>query len=167
MKLDTAVPAGLDGFMAGVVSDLAFGTQQLKRHLNGLTPEQLIVVPIGLSNSIATIAVHVAGAEVHFAHGLAGKKVPDELRAAFFMDRAENGDLQTILGESVESLVDKLDRARAMLLETLISIQHTDLDEELPFGKDTATRRFYLSLLPYHLASHTGQIQMVKKLITR
>jgi|GEM_PF-996063 len=168
MKMDVFLPEGLSGFVAGIASDLDFATRQLKRHLKDLTPEQLTMVPDGLSNSIATIVVHMAGSEVYFAYSLLGKKVPDEHKTTFLMGQGDDGLLRPALGETVESLTAKLDQARAMLLESLVALADTNLDEELPWGKEAkATRRFYLSLLPYHFSSHTGQIQMVRKLVTR
>lgn len=165
--MDVAVPAGLNGFVAGVVGALDFGKMQLERHLKGLTPEQLEAVPPGLTNSIATLVVHMCWTEIYFAHSLKGQQVPDELKPIYFVGEQQDR-LPVATGQTVESLAEKMVQSRAMLLETLVGLKDADMEEELPFGKDRkATRRWYLSLLPYHQTSHIGQLQMVKKLVTQ
>lgn len=164
MKLDATVPANLQGFVAGVAADLEFGHQRLKAMLEGLTPEQLEKTPTGLANSIATLVVHIAGTEISFGYRLRGEKVPDELVRTYMLGPHENLNVAT--GETVESLREKLTQGRTILLETLAQQNNANLDDELPLGGDrTATRRWFLSLLPYHQATHIGQIQMIKKLI--
>lgn len=167
MKMEVVVPAGLDGFMAGIASDLEFGRQQLVRHLTGLTTEQLEAVPPGLTNSIATLVVHICATEVAFAYRLKGEQVPDELKPTYLLGQQQDR-LPVAQGESVESLMEKMRQSRAILLETLAALQGADLDEELPVGPDrTATRRWFLALLPYHQAWHLGHLFMMKKLITQ
>jgi len=167
MMLDVAIPAGMQGFMAGIAANLDLGRQQLLRHLQGLTPEQLDAVPQGLTNSIATLVVHVCATEVHFAFSLRGLQVPDGLKPMYLIGQ-HDGRLPVPAGETVESLTETLSASRALLVETLVALGDADLEEALPFGPErTATRRWFLSLLPYHQTSHTGQLQMVKKLVVQ
>lgn len=163
MLLDVSVPANVDGFVAGVAAALDFGAQRVRANIAGLTPEQLLAKPAGFSNAIATLVVHLCGAEVSFAHRLMGKTVPDELKATYLLDQPYN-PLPTPAGETVESLTAKMEQARSILMEALSKVTAADLERKFPFGPEReGTGRWMLALLPNHQAQHLGHIQMIKK----
>lgn len=151
-------------FVAGMYEALSFGQQRMKAAFAGLTPAQLATVPTGLKNSIAMLVVHTAGVEVNFAHRLKGEATPDALKAEYLLDQPQS-PLPVPQDETVESLVAKMDKARAMLQETLNQLADADMDREWvsPAGK-AFTYRYLLSILPNHQALHTGHIQYIKML---
>lgn len=165
MHLDIAIPPGLHGYVAGIYGALDLGRQRLQQYTDGLTPAQLAQVPAGLSNSIATLVVHVCGVEASLAHRLLGETVPDAIRAEYLLDQPQS-PLPVATGETLASLRARMDRSRALLVGALARLTAADLDREMEFsGGRRPTIRWVLALLPYHQALHLGQIQMVRKLL--
>lgn len=150
------------------LEQLEFGTNSLTGAIQGLSPAQLAQVPAGLENSIATLVLHVAAVEVKIAHAIAGREVPEEIKPDFLLDHphAPGSTLPKAPGgESAESLLQKLTRARGILTEAVGQLTEADLKRELPFGPRMLPVSFFLNLLPFHLASHYGQIQLIKRLL--
>lgn len=151
------------------LEQLEFGTRSLTGAIQGLSPEQLAQVPPGLGNSIATLVLHVAAVEVSIAHAITGREVPAELKPDFLLDQPHGPGSplpQAPAGETAESLLQKLSRARGILTEAVGQLTEADLRRELPFfGKSMQPISFFLNLLPFHLASHYGQIQLIKRLL--
>ncbi len=167
MKLDLTIPTQLHPYIAGVVTPMEFGRAALKRNLQGLTPEQLSATAPGFANSVATLAVHVAGYEIVCAHRILGTPMPDQLKAEFLRDQPQN-PIPVATGETVESLTEKLDRSRAYLMNVLAALTPDDLDRTFEMGAErTATVRWLLGLIPYHQDEHLGQILLLKKLVTQ
>lgn len=142
---------------------LEFGRQGLQKAIEGLTEEQLFQVPAGFKNSVATLLCHIAGADMGFAHGLTGRTMSDELKAEYFIGR-NDGLLIEPKGETKESLVAKLDKARTALKEALVQISPEDLDKtfDRPNGNQV-TMRWYLTVIGFHASIHIGHIQMVRQ----
>lgn len=164
MRLDIDLTPGTEGMAAGIATTLAFGQQRLKATMKDLSPEALATVPSGLSNSIATLIVHVAGVEANMAHRLMGQTTPEELRAEYLLNLPQS-PLPVAMGETVESLTEKMDRARSLLGRALAGLKDSDADREIPLsGERVATVRWLLALLPVHQALHLGHIQFIKKL---
>lgn len=156
---------GLDPVFAQILGELKFGHERLTAYMNGLTPEQLLAKPQGFNNSIATLVVHIAGTEVGFAHMLQGQPFSEELKAEFLRDKPQN-PLPEPEGETVESLTAKLEKSFGLAKACLQELTPDVLTREFPLGPErTATGAWLLSLLPFHLATHLGQIQVMKKLV--
>ncbi len=167
MKLDLTIPADIHPYVAGIVTPMEFGRNALKRNLQGLTPEQLAATAPGFGNSIATLVVHLAGYEIVCAHRILGTPMPEELKVEFLWDQPQN-PIPAPVGETVETLVDKLDRSREYLLKVLATVTPADLDREFQMGPErTATVRWLLGLIPYHQDEHVGQIILLRKLVTQ
>jgi len=165
LRIDVTIPEGLDPYVASTVAALELGRQRVKVALKDVTPAQLEQVPPGLTNSIATIVVHLCGTEVSFSYRLAGGSTPDEVKAEYLMNLPQS-PLPAALGETVESLTAKLDKSRAMLLQTLARLTTADMNREMALGPErSVTLRWAMALLPNHQTQHLGHIQMVKKLI--
>lgn len=150
------------------LEQLEFGTGSLKQAIQGLSPEQLTYVPPRLENSIATLVLHIATVEVSIAQTISGK-VPVEILREFRIEPPVSP--QPTLpkappGLTVEDLLQKLEKARGILTEAVSGLNDEDLKRELPFfGKSQRPVSFFLNLLPFHLASHYGQIQLIKRLL--
>jgi hypothetical protein len=167
MKLDLIIPTDLHPYVAGIVTAMEFGRAALKRTLQGLTPEQLAATAPGFANSIATLVVHLAGYEIVCAHRILGTPMPDELKPEFLRDRPQN-PIPVAIGETVETLIDKLDRSRAYLVKILATVTPDDLEREFQMGPErTATVRWLLGLIPYHQDEHLGQMLLLKKLVSQ
>lgn len=168
MTLDVTVPAGLEGFVAGIAGALDFGSTRVKAVYAGLTPDQLTYVPPGLGNSIATLVVHVAATEVSFAHRLRGETVPDELKVEYLIGQGQNNMLPVASGETPETLTAKLEKARSIVLGALAGVTAADMDKthEISGGR-VITGRWMLSLLPNHQSQHLGQMQLIKRLLPK
>lgn len=149
---------------------LAFALRSVKNAIRGLTPQQLEFVPAGLANSAATLVLHMAATEVTIGELLSGRRAPEDLRKAVLLDRytpAPGGRPIAAAdpGESADALTEKLDRARAFLTEVLEGLTAADLERTLTIGDRPTSVPFFLKLLPFHMASHCGQIMIIKRFL--
>ncbi|BAD40738.1 DinB family protein [Symbiobacterium thermophilum] len=150
---------------------LAFGLRTIQGAIRDLTPEQLAFVPPGLANSIATLVLHVAATEVVVAEQVLGRRAAEDLRRAVLLDRYTPAPGAPIPaadpGETAESLIGKLERARAEVLGALEALTPADLERTFPFrpGGRPQPLTFFLQLLPFHIASHYGQIALIKRFL--
>jgi len=156
------------GFVSGIMAALDFGLGRLKDAIRDLTPEQLAAVPAGDSfkNSIATLVVHLAGTEVSFAYRFRGEAVPANLEAEYLLDKPHHPALPAPEGETAESLIAKLEKARAILSEAAAQLTDADLDREWqgPGGRKMTVRTL-LAILPQHQGQHYGHIQYLKRMV--
>jgi len=150
---------------------LAFGLRTVKGAIRDLTPEQLAFVPPGLANSIATLVLHVAATEVAVCERISGRQAPDDRRRAVLLDRYTPAPGAPLApagpGETSESLITTLERARAGLQAVLEGLTPSDLERTFPFGPGgrELPLTFFLNLLPFHQASHYGQIALIKRFL--
>ncbi len=161
MALDLNLPVGLEGYVSGVVGALDFGRERLKTTIAKLQPNHLRETPLGFTNSVATLVVHICASEIKFACLLTGVAVPDDLKAEFLLDQPQS-PLPMAEGETAETLAAKMGKSRAVLLNALQGLQAADLQREVVLGKaGPVTVRWALSLLPHHQGLHMGHIQML------
>lgn len=160
--LDVTRFEGFDPVVAAYLAALDYGRNRLIANLKKLTDEQLTVKPAGFKNTIATLVVHIAAIEIAFAYRIQGKPVPEELNAEFPPHKEEL--LPEITGETVESLLAKLEKSRGILLEAVRGLTAADLTREIAVGSErTATVAWLLALLPNHLSLHAGHIGMIRQ----
>jgi uncharacterized damage-inducible protein DinB len=152
------------GYVAGILGAMDFGFDRMKANLEGLSPEQLTKVPTGLKNSIAGLVLHAYGTEVGMAHRLSGQSVPDDVKSAYLLNQPQN-PLPQPQGETIESLIGKMEKARGLLKAAVEKLTDADLDKEWEAANGRKmSYRFMLNLLPQHQGQHFGQIQMIKQL---
>lgn len=152
------------GFAAGIAAVLDFGFGRVKDLVKDLTPEQLETVPAGFGNSIATLIIHTYGLEGRLGYSLVGKEVPEEVKAELLLNLPRAQTLPAVTGETAESLLAKMEKARGLLLEALGQLTEADLNREMPMGPGrTVSVKFMLALLPQHQGQHFGHMQMIKK----
>ncbi|HLN62205.1 MAG TPA: DinB family protein [Symbiobacteriaceae bacterium] len=152
------------GYAEGIAAALDFGFGRVKGLVKDLTPAQLEAKPEGFGNSIATLIVHTYGLEARLGYSFRGQQVPDEVAAELLMNLPRTQTLPEVKGQTAESLLVMMEKARASLMEGLGALTEADLDRELPMGPDRKVSiRFMLSLLPQHQGQHFGHMQMVKK----
>lgn len=160
--LDVTRFEGFDPVIAAYLSPLDVGLARLIATLKKMTTEQLTVKPAGFKNTVATLAVHIAATEISFAYRIQGQPVPEELLAEYPPHKEEF--LPEINGETVESLVAKLEKGRGILLNTVKGLTAADLEREIQIGPErTASVAWFLALASYHLALHTGHIGMIRQ----
>ena len=167
MLMDVKAPDNLSPYCLSVASALEMGQQRIINAIKDLGPELLAATVPGLTNSIATLVVHTCGTEVGAAYMLRGTPLPADLAAEYLLDKPRS-PLPVAVGESVDTLLEKMRRARALLLEALSTISEQDADRQLDFhaGRQV-TVRWVISLLPHHQGQHLGQIQCIKKLLVQ
>lgn len=149
-------------YVAGVADSLDFGSRWIQGLVAELTPEQLASQPAGFHNSIATLVVHIGGAEIYYAHRLMGIEIPDDLEREYLRDKPLS-PLPVATGETAESLTAKLEKARGVLLRAIARVTEADLAREADYGPDQQGVRWVLSLLPNHQAIHLGQILLIRQ----
>jgi uncharacterized damage-inducible protein DinB len=165
MKFSLPVHPTYHPYLASVAASVEFAKVRATRFIQGLSQAQLDATPAPFPNSIATLVLHIAATNVHFAHSLRGAQVPAALQAEFKLDQPQS-PLPTATGETVESLTEKLERSTALLVETLGQINDPQLDAEIPFGgENTATNAFLYGVVTLHGHQHIGQIQMLRRLV--
>jgi uncharacterized damage-inducible protein DinB len=153
----------LDAAVAPFWYIFKFGRPRFARLIQGLTPAQLATRPAGFNNSISALVVHVAAAEVNFAHWMQGKEVPAALKAEFMMEQPDD-PLYQPEGETVESLQAKLDKAAGLVQAAMATVKAADLERAVDVGAGPhVTVAWLLSLTAYHSANHFGQLQMIKQ----
>ncbi len=162
--MDAGLLEGVPPAVAVWCAGLDRGQGRVFDVLKDLTPEQLARVPEGLSNSIATLVVHVAAVEVRMAHRIQGTAAPADLQAEFLLDRPQN-PLPAPSAETAESLRGKAAKARDVLRAALAGLTEADLGREVLGPNGTATVRLALSILPAHQMLHFGQMQIIRKLV--
>lgn len=152
------------GFAAGIAATLDFGFNRVKDLVKNLTPEQLEAVPTGFGNSIATLVVHTYSLEGRFSYRLLGKQMPEDVAAELLCNLPRTQTLPVVTGETAESLVAKMEKARGLLLDSLGVLTEEELDREIEMGPGhKVIVRFMLTFLPQHQGQHYGHMQMVKK----
>ena len=74
-KMDASLPTGVDPRVAVWYAGLDSGQARILDLIKELGPDQLAKVPQGLSNSLATLVVHVAATEVRMAYRIMGRQI--------------------------------------------------------------------------------------------
>lgn len=165
MKYELPAHPEFHPYLAAVAASVEFAKSRAIRFIKGLNQAQLEATPSTFKNSIATLAMHIAATNVHFAHSLRGAQVPADLRAEFKLDQPQS-PLPAVIGETVESLTEKLERSTAMLVETLGQIDDPKLEAEIPFGgENTATNAFLFGVVSLHGHQHIGQILLLRQAV--
>jgi uncharacterized damage-inducible protein DinB len=161
--LDIERDTHMDERIAPIWDTVAFGTAQLLKVLDGLTPEQLLERPVGFKNSLAGLAVHLAGANISFAHLIHERQMDDELKSAYLLTGKLN-EIQQPEGETFLSLIAKITTSNRILKEALREVNPADTARVLvrPSGYEV-TIRWYLTLIAYHQSAHIGQMQMIRQ----
>lgn len=119
--------------------------------------EQLWAVQRGIANSGGNLCLHLVGNLKHFIGHVLGNT--DYVRDREFEFSGK--------GVPQSQLLQQVDEARIVVLETLDGLEETDLAENYPiqlFG-ETNTTEFILIHLAVHLTYHLGQINYHRRLL--
>lgn len=148
--------------------------RNFKENVKDLTPEELTRVPDGLVNSVGTLLLHVAAAELWWIQEvLKGEKVPADIarQVGLDIDRGPDfsGHLKQAEPRDVGYFFEKLDYARGITRELCLDLKSADLDT-IKIGEREGRRfevpvRWILYHVFEHEARHRGQTLMLKRLI--
>lgn len=167
MIIDVSVPENLTPYCSGVAAALALGQQRVRAALKELTAEQLSATFPGFVNSMATLVTHICATEVGCAYLLRGEEIPADLKAEYLLDQPRS-PLPAAHGQTVESLVEKMEAARSILLGELAKISEADADRVIDFpGGRQVTVRWILGLLAHHQGQHQGQLLYLRRMVTQ
>ncbi|MBI3872783.1 MAG: DinB family protein, partial [candidate division Zixibacteria bacterium] len=141
-----------------------------KRHVEGLSPEQLSWHPNPKVESIGTLLLHIAAVECSWiGEDIMRRPMGEEWHIAFPM-RAE---IPQITGKPLGHFFDVMDRVRAQTKADLATLADADLDRLLvpldPGDSSGPERQFSIEWILYHVieheAHHKGQIAVMKRLL--
>jgi uncharacterized damage-inducible protein DinB len=143
----------------GYLSILMDLREQVKKGLDGLPNEALDWHPTTgqgdlATNSMVSIATHLAGSETFWMKEVIGGHPIQRDREAEFVAR----------GVGASELQAKLDAAAKVTVEVLSSLTPAQMDESRKFRDRTVTVRWAILHVIEHTANHLGHIQLTRQL---
>ena len=132
---------------------------QAKALLEGLPPEALDWRPIQgegelATNSLAVMAVHLAGSQTYWMREIIGRTPIQRDREAEFAAR----------GVSLADLKARLDTAGKIVEEVLSPLSERQMEEERKFRDKPITVRGGILQVIDHVAQHIGHMQLTRQL---
>ncbi len=114
--------------------------------------------PVG--ESVGTLLYHLAAVEADWLYEeiLVTPFPPAAEDLLPYPMRTQSGNLQPVLGESLQTHLDRLSKVRAALLETLAQMDDADLRRVRALPLYDVTPEWVLHHLMQHEAEHRGQI---------
>jgi uncharacterized damage-inducible protein DinB len=143
----------------GYLTKLGDLGNQVKTLLDGLPPEALEWRPIRgegelATNSLAVMAVHLAGSLTYWTKEIIGRTPIQRDREAEFVAR----------GVPATELKARLDAASRVSEEVLSSLTEAQLEEDRKFRDRTVTVRWGILHVIEHFATHIGHMQLTRQL---
>jgi uncharacterized damage-inducible protein DinB len=162
--------AGFDPIIGLYVAQLDDVRARTKRYADGLTESQLAWHPNPKVESIGTLLLHIAAVEVSWIQEDIGRKpMGEEWKIAFPI----RFDIPQVSDKRLEYFLDLLDSTRAATRDQLASLSDDDLARavvSLESADDPDAPRYTIEWILYHLleheAHHTGQIAVMKRLLS-
>jgi len=157
--------SGFTPQIARLVSMMNYVRHTTIKAVEGLAVSELDYLNDSKSNSIGSLLLHIAAAEVGY-------------QAATFYDRQMNEDekdewdtalalgeraSQEIKGHSLDYYLSKLGQVRAKTLAELASRDDQWLDEQTSFGNNRVNNYFKWFHVFTHEVNHRGQINMLRR----
>lgn len=132
---------------------------QVTNLVKGLSVEAMNWRPIEGSedhetNSLAVLAVHIAGADKLFGVQVAGGKP---------IERDRNAEFATI-ATSADELVSLLQDTKQQIREALTPLTNEDLDRDVELGEHKFSARWAILHVIDHTALHLGHMQLTYQL---
>lgn len=134
--------------------------EEVAKTIEGLDADGLNWRPIDtdiddhVTNSLAVMAVHVAGAEQHWVSEMVGGQPRDRHRPAEF----------ATITDGPASLESALDRAATSTRKTLSSLDPVELDGTREIHDRTFTVRWCILHAIEHSALHLGHMQLTRQM---
>jgi uncharacterized damage-inducible protein DinB len=164
--------APLPGFVPPVgqfVAQMEDVRRQLKKYVEGLTPEQLSWYPNPKVESIGTLLLHIAAVECSWiGEDIMRRPMADDWKIAFPI----RFGIPQITGQPLDYYVKTLDAVREQTKKDLATLRADDLPhliKPLDPGDPSSTMNFSVEWILYHVieheAHHKGQIAVTKRLL--
>jgi uncharacterized damage-inducible protein DinB len=151
------------------VAQLTETRQELVRHLDGLSPEQLGWHPNDEVESIGTQLLHVAAIEWSYIfEDIIGR--PGEEYTGWEEALPLRLGLPQVVGQPLGYFRDRLDRVRNDALDALRGLSDDDLPRLVPEDPPEPVTQVYtidwaLFHLVHHEAHHAGQVELLVRLL--
>jgi hypothetical protein len=132
---------------------------QIKTLLEGLTQEALDWQPFQgegelATNSLAAIAIHLAGSATYLIKEVIGGQPVHRDREAEFVTR----------GVNASTLKARLDAAAKSVEEVLSPLKESQMEEDRKYRDRTAKVRWIILHVIEHMAQHLGHMQLTRQL---
>lgn len=160
---------GISGFtpqIARLVSMMNYVRHTTLSAVEGLTVSELDYLNDAKSNSIGSLLLHIAAAEVGYqAATLDKRELNDEEKhewdtALALGEKAR----QEIKGHDLDYYVNKLEQVRTKTLAALASRNDQWLDEQTSFGSDNSVNNYFKWFHVFtHEVNHRGQIRLMRR----
>ena len=168
----TRTIAAVPGFVPKVgqfVAQLEDVRRQLKKYVEGLTPEQLSWFPNPKVESIGTLLLHIAAVECSWiGEDIMRRPMADDWKIAFPI----RFGIPQITGQPLDFYLKTLDAVREQTKKDLATLHEDDLPRlitPLDPGDPSSTMKFTTEWILYHVieheAHHKGQIAVTKRLL--
>jgi len=142
-----------------IYSMLEENRKKTKRLVLGMKSEHLVWQPDPHANTIGTLLLHIAEAELNWMQKeIAGKPLTQEQKEEFRYDIYGSAGHKQIESHHLDFFLRKLDRVRAYTRKVLGRLKDSDLATVHREGKERITNGWILYHLIEHEASHFGQI---------
>jgi uncharacterized damage-inducible protein DinB len=168
VKKNLYLVGDISGFtpqIARLVSMMNYVRHTTLSAVEGLTLNELDYLKDPESNSIGSLLLHIAAAEVGYQAATFDKReLNDEEKhewstALALGERAR----QEINGHDLDYYLKKLEQVRAKTLAELAIHDDQWLDEQTPFGSDRVNNYFKWFYVFTHEVNHRGQIRLLRK----
>ena len=149
--------------IALIYSMLEENRKKTKRLVLGMKPEHLTWSPDKNTNTIGTLLLHIAEAELNWMQKeIAGKPLTRKQREEFRYDVYGSTEHRQVESHHLDFFLKKLDRVRAYTKKVLGRLKDRDLATAHREGRERITNGWILYHLIEHEASHFGQIASLK-----
>ena len=169
VKKDLYLIGDIPGFtpqIARLVSMMNYVRHTTLSAVEGLTVDELDYLNDSESNSIGSLLLHIAAAEVGYqATTFDKRELNDEEKlewgtALVLGEKAR----QEINGHDLDHYLNKLGQVRTKTLAELASRDDQWLDEQTPFGSENSVNNYFKWFHVFtHEVNHRGQIRMLRR----
>lgn len=170
--MNTRTVAAVTGYPPRVGSYLAQMEdvrRQLKKSVEGLTPEQLSWHPNDKVESVGTLLLHIAAVELSWiGEDIMRRPMSDDWKIAFPI----RFGIPQVKGRPLEYYLSTLDDVRNRTKADLATLVDSDLERiitPLDPGDPSSNMQFSLEWILYHVidheAHHKGQVAVMKRLL--
>lgn len=151
-----------------IYSMLRLNREILKRKVAGLKPQHLAWQPDKYTNTIGTLLLHVAEAELWWMQEvIEGIPLTRKQREEFRYEIYGSPQARPAERNELNFFLRKLDKVRAKTKNILQRLKDKNLESVHQKGKEKTTNGWILYHLIEHEASHTGQIASLKNKMKR
>ena len=146
------------------IAALADGRRRTLETLERVEPEMVDGDVPGQQHTLGTLLYHIALIEADwlFVEIQERDTYPEEAAALFpWSDRDEQGRLISVTGLSLEAHLERLNRVRALLVETLMGLSDDDFSRAREIPGVVVSTAWVIHHLLQHEAEHRGELGQI------